>query len=164
MIQISEKIKDYKIPVAKVDNVVARVAINGIPVVINDVPHSRINQENPLIKLFQPKAFILAPITVRGKVIGVILADRIRQNPNIAEIDKDLVMNFAHQIAMALDSALLHRKLEVSERRYKEMVENAYEGIWIIDETGVIKFTNQRFKEIIGAEEHPEGQRNIYFF
>ena len=64
---LSEKVKDYKIPVSKVDNVVARVAINGIPVVINDVAHSRINQENPLIKLFQPKAFILAPITVRGK-------------------------------------------------------------------------------------------------
>ena len=161
--KLSEKVKDYKIPVAKVDNVVARVAINGIPVVINDVPHSRINQENPLIKLFQPKAFILAPITVRGKVIGVILADRIRQNPNIVEIDKDLVMNFAHQIAMALDSALLHRKLEVSERRYKEMVENAYEGIWIIDETGVIKFANQRFKEIIGGE-HPEGREIFTFF
>ena len=91
------------------------------------------------------------------------MADRIRQNPNIVEIDKDLVMNFAHQIAMALDSALLHRKLEVSERRYKEMVENAYEGIWIIDETGIIKFTNQRFKEIIGVE-NPEGRDIFAFF
>jgi PAS domain S-box-containing protein len=161
--KLAEKVKDYKIPVSKVDNVVARVAINGIPVVINDVSHSRINQENPLIKLFQPKAFILAPITARGKVIGVILADRIRQDPRLAEIDKDLVMNFAHQIAMALDSALLHRKLEVSERRYKEMVENAYEGIWVIDESGIIKFANQRFREIIG-EEQPEGKEIFSFF
>ncbi len=77
--KLYEKVKDYKIPVSKVDNVVARVAINGIPVVIGDVAHSRINKENPLIQLFQPKAFILAPISVRGKVIGVILADRMRQ-------------------------------------------------------------------------------------
>jgi two-component system, cell cycle sensor histidine kinase and response regulator CckA len=161
--KLYEKVKDYKIAVSKVDNVVARVAINGIPVVINDVAHSRINRDNPLIRLFQPKAFILAPITARGKVIGVILADRIRQDPNIGEIDKELVMSFAHQIAMALDSALLHRKLEVSERRYKEMVENAYEGIWIIDEAGTIKFANQRFKEIIGTE-YPEGKEIFAFF
>jgi len=161
--KLYEKVKDYKIPVSKIDNVVARVAINGIPVVIGDVAHSRINTDNPLIKLFQPKAFILAPITARGKVIGVILADRIRQDPHLAEIDKELVMNFAHQIAMALDSALLHRKLEVSERRYKEMVENAYEGIWIIDETGIIKFANHRFREIIG-ENQPEGKEIFEFF
>ncbi len=72
-------------------------------------------------------------------------------------------MNFAHQIAMALDSAFLHRKLEVSERRYQELVENAYEGIWIIDEQGIIKFANQRLREIIG-EEHPEGKEIFPFF
>jgi two-component system cell cycle sensor histidine kinase/response regulator CckA len=161
--KLYERVKDYKIPVSKVDNIVARVAINGIPVVIGDVAHSRIKTDNPLIKLFQPKAFILAPITVRGKVIGVILADRIRQDPHIGEIDKELVMNFAHQIAMALDSALLHRKLEVSERRYKELVENAYEGIWIIDESGVIKFANHRLREIMG-QDHPEGREIFSFF
>jgi two-component system cell cycle sensor histidine kinase/response regulator CckA len=161
--KLYEKVKDYKIPVSKVDNIVARVAINGIPVVIGDVAHSRINRDNALIKLFQPKAFILAPISARGKVIGVILADRIRQDPHIGDIDKELVMSFAHQIAMALDSAFLHRKLEVSERRYRELVENAYEGIWIIDEAGVIKFANRRFKEIIGAE-NPEGQEIFAFF
>jgi len=158
-----EKVKDYKIPVSKVDNIIARVAINGIPVVIGDVTHSRINKENPLIQLFQPKAFILAPISVRGKVIGVILADRTRREPHIGEIDKELVMNFAHQIAMALDSALLHRKLELSERRYQELVENAYEGIWIIDSQGVIKFANHRLREIIG-EEQPEGKDIFPFF
>lgn len=161
--QLYEKVKDYKIPLTKIDNVVARVAINGIPLVINDVAHSRINKENPLIRLFQPKAFILAPIAVRGKVIGVILADRLRRDPDITDIDKELVMNFAHQIAMALDSALLHRKLELSQRRYQELVENAYEGIWIIDQAGIIKFANQRLREIIG-EAGLEGQEVFAFF
>lgn len=161
--QLYDKVKDYKIPVTKVDNIVARVAIHGLPLVINDVAHSRINKENPLIRLFQPKAFILAPIAVRGKVIGVILADRTRQDPKISDLDKEMVINFAHQIAMALDSALLHRKLEISQRRYQELVENAYEGIWIIDEQGVIKFANQRLREILGSE-HLEGKQVSQFF
>ncbi len=161
--QLYDRVKDYKIPVTKIDNIVARVAINGIPLVINDVAHSRLNKENPLIRLFQPKAFILAPVAVRGRVIGVILADRVHQDPKITEVDKEMVMNFAHQIAMALDSAFLHRKLELSQRRYQELVENAYEGIWIIDDQGVIKFANQRLREIIG-QPHPEGKDIFTFF
>lgn len=64
---------------------------------------------------------------------------------------------------MALDSAFLHRKLEISERRYQELVENAYEGIWIIDEQGIIKFANYRLREIIG-EPQPEGKEVFTFF
>jgi PAS domain S-box-containing protein len=160
---LEEKVQGYKIPVTKLDNIIARVAINGIPVVISDVSHSRLNQENLLIKLFQPQAFVLAPITVRGKVLGVIMADRIHQNIKITEQDKDFVVNFANQIAIALDNAILHRKLEISERRYKEMVENAHEGIWIIDERGIIKFVNRRLREITGQKEL-EGRKVFSLF
>ena len=47
---------------------------------------------------------------------------------------------------------MLYRKLEVSERKYRELVENAHEGIWIIDETGGIKFANRRMREITGHD------------
>ena len=66
------------------DNVIARVAMTGIPVVIQDVARSKLNMKNPLIQQFKPKAFILAPLTVRGKVIGVLLADRVHQDATIS--------------------------------------------------------------------------------
>ncbi len=67
-----ERVKGYQIPISKVDNVIARVAMTGIPVVIQDVARSKLNVKNPLIRQFKPKAIILAPLTVRGKVIGVL--------------------------------------------------------------------------------------------
>ncbi len=160
---LEEKVRGYKIPIAKVDNIVARVAIQGAPVVVPDVIHSRLNKENPLIQLFQPQSFILAPISVRGKVIGVILADRVRKDSTITEVDKEFVMNFANQIAIALDNAILHKKLEISERRYRELVENAFEGIWMLDEQGIIKFVNRRMRAITGQEDL-EGQKADIFF
>lgn len=150
--ELFERVRNYQIPIAKVDNVIARVAMTGIPVVIQDVTRSKLNLNNPLIQFFKPKAFILAPLTVRGKVIGVLLADRMHQDATITDGDREFIVSFANQIAIALENAVLYRKLEVSERKYRELVENAHEGIWIIDGKGQIKFVNRRMKEITGQE------------
>ncbi len=150
--ELFEEVRNYRIPIAKVDNVIARVAMTGIPVVIQDVTRSKLNMNNPLIQRFKPKAFILAPLTVRGKVIGVLLADRAHQDATISDGDREFIVSFANQIAIALENAILYRKLEISERKYRELVENAHEGIWIIDEKGTIKFDNRRMREITGHE------------
>ena len=150
--ELFEQLRNYQIPVAKVDNVIARVAMTGIPVVIEDVSRAKLNLNNPFIQYLQPTAFILVPLTVRGKVIGVMLADRTQQDTVITAADKEFVVNFANQIAIALDNAILYRKLELSERQYRELVENAHEGIWILDEKGIIKFVNRRMREITGYD------------
>jgi PAS domain S-box-containing protein len=147
-----EQVKNYRIPITKVDNVIARVAMTGIPVVIQNVARSKLNMNNPLIQFFKPKAFILAPLTVRGKVIGVLMADRVHEEATITDGDREFIVSFANQIAIALENAVLYRKLEVSERKYRELVENAHEGIWIIDEQGVIEFANRRMREITGYD------------
>ncbi len=156
--ELFEKVRNYRIPMSKVDNVIARVAMTGIPVVIQDVTRSKLNMNNPLIQQFKPKAFILAPLTVRGKVIGVLLADRIHQDAVISDGDREFIVSFANQIAIALENAILYRKLEISERKYRELVENAHEGVWIIDDKGIIKFVNRRMREITGQDQL-EGQQ-----
>ncbi|MDP1761501.1 MAG: PAS domain S-box protein, partial [Deltaproteobacteria bacterium] len=150
--ELFEQVRNYQIPISKVDNVIARVAMTGIPVVIQDVARSKLNMNNRLIQFFKPKAFILVPLTVRGKVIGVLLADRVHEDAMISDGDREFIVSFANQIAIALENAVLYRKLEVSERKYRELVENAHEGIWIIDETGGINFANRRMREITGHE------------
>ena len=150
--ELFDRVRNDRIPIAKVDNVIARVAMTGIPVVIQDVTRSKLNLNNPLIQFFRPKAFILAPLTVRGKVIGVLLADRVHQDATITDGDREFIVSFANQIAIALENAVLYRKSEVSERKYRELVENAHEGVWIIDDNGLIKFVNRRMKEITGLD------------
>lgn len=147
-----EKLRGYRIPISKVDNVIARVAMTGIPVVVQDVTRSKLNTNNPLIRQFKSKAFILAPLTVRGKVIGVLMADRVHWDATITEGDREFIVSFANQIAIALENAILYRKLEISERKYRGLIENAHEGIWIIDGGCQIKFVNRRMREITGHE------------
>jgi PAS domain S-box-containing protein len=158
--ELFEQVRNYQIPISKVDNVIARVAMTGMPVVIQDVTRSKLNMNNPLIQFFKPKAFILVPLTVRGKVIGVLMADRVHEDALISDSDRDFIVSFANQIAIALENAVLYRKIAISERKYRELVENAHDGIWIIDEHGLIKFVNRRMREITG-QEALEG-RSIY--
>jgi GAF domain-containing protein len=89
--ELFDQVRNYQIPISKVDNVIARVAMTGIPVVIQDVSRSKLNMNNRLIQFFKPKAFILVPLTVRGKVIGVLLADRVHEEAMITDGDRGLL-------------------------------------------------------------------------
>jgi PAS domain S-box-containing protein len=120
---------------------------------VDDVAASNINKENPLIKRFQPEAFIALPLKVRGTILGVLVGDQEKSGGQVISTERDFLISFSNQIAIAIHNANLYRKLEESERQYRELVENAHEGIWVVDENGLITFSNQRLSAILGYDE-----------
>jgi len=148
-----EHVKSYTVPLTKTTNLLARVVQSGEPELVDDVAASDINRENPLIKRFQPEAFIALPLKVRGKVLGVLVGDQEKSGGKVISTEKDFLLSFSNQIAIAIHNANLYRKLEDSERQYRELVENAHEGIWVVDENGLITFANQRLSAILGYDE-----------
>ncbi len=151
--QILQKLKDYQLPFSKLDNLIARVYNSGQAVVINDVDQSNLNKSNPILQLLKPKTIIVAPLTSRGTVTGVLLADRTPPDGGFSESDKDFIVSFANQIAIALDNSDLIRQKEESERHLRKMFENAQVGILKIDETNIIREANPHMKVLCGAEE-----------
>jgi two-component system cell cycle sensor histidine kinase/response regulator CckA len=143
----------YTVPLDKESNIIARVAKTGAPELVDDVESSDINKENPLIKKFKPQAFIALPLKVHGKIIGVLVGDQEKSGGIVISTEKDFLLSFSNQIAIAIHNANLYRKLEESERQYRELVENAHEGIWVVDENGLITFANQRLAGILGHDE-----------
>src|SRR5690606_41604296 len=51
------------------------------------------------------------------------------------------------------EQVLSRQVVEESERRYKQIVETAQEGIWLINEFGITVFVNKKLCEILGFEE-----------
>ena len=86
---------------------------------------------------------------VRHQIIGVLLTG-VQPGAIITEVDKEFVTSFANQMAIALQNSRLYGQLETSERHYRGLVENAHEGIWIVEVDGAIKFANRRMEEITG--------------
>ncbi len=146
-------LKGYQIPLDKKDNIIARTAREKKSVLIKNVEKIFLNPQNPLLLRLKPKAFVLVPMIVRGRLVGIMLGDNQNDRDFVTEIDKNFLTSFANQIAMALENANLYRKLEDSERKYREIVENVNEGIWILDGNGTIRFSNCHLGEMLGYED-----------
>ena len=146
-------LKGYQISLDKKDNIIARTAREKRSVLVKDVEKMFLNPQNPLLLRLKPKAFVLVPMIVRGRLIGIMLGDNQSDRNFVTEIDKDFLTSFANQIAMALENANLYGKLEDSERKYREIVENVNEGIWILDGNGTIRFANCHLGEMLGYED-----------
>jgi two-component system cell cycle sensor histidine kinase/response regulator CckA len=142
------EIKDYTVSLSKIDNIIARAAARKEPVFVEDVAGSALNKDNPLIRKFKPKAFILVPLAAQGKILGVLVGDQVQNSLNVAFPDRELLTSFANQIAMALNNSNLYRKLAESERRYRQLIENAHDGIWILDDKDNLILANRRMSEI----------------
>ena len=54
--------------------------------------------------------------------------------------------------------------LRENERKYREVVEHLYEGIWIIDENENTIFTNERITELLGYSAEEMLGRNLFGF
>ena len=153
-------LKGYQIPLDKKDNIIARTAREKKSVLIKNVEKIFLNPQNPLLLRLKPKAFVLVPMIVRGRLVGIMLGDNQNDRNFVTEIDKNFLTSFANQIAMALENANLYRKLEDSERKYREIVENVNEGIWILDGNGTIRFSNCHLREMLGYEDLVD--HNVY--
>lgn len=109
-----EKIKDYQVPLTRLNNVLARVASTGIPAIIEDVEHSSINRGNRLIRLFRPRAFVVVPLIAKNKIIGVLAADKGEAKLGASQEDKEYLVSFANNIAIAIENSRLYQDLKKS--------------------------------------------------
>jgi GAF domain-containing protein len=104
----------YTVPLQKKSNIIARVARTGKTELVDNVADSHINKENLLIKKFQPQAFIALPLKVRGKVFGVLVGDQQKAGGQVISTEKDFLISFSNQIAIAIHNANLYRKISIA--------------------------------------------------
>jgi PAS domain S-box-containing protein len=56
------------------------------------------------------------------------------------------------------------RALQESEQRFKQLVDVAQEGIWVLDDRGIITYANQRLADLLGHTDGTLLGRSIYDF
>ena len=148
-----ETLKGYSVPFDKQDNIIARTAVLKQPVFITDTSAIRLNPNNPLLKIFKPDSFILVPLIVNDEVKGMLVGDSPEDSKFIAKIDKEFLKIFANQMAVIIEKISLYEKLESSEHKYRNIVENAHDGIWLINREGEIVYNNRRANKILNKKE-----------
>lgn len=104
-------IKNYKIPLERVSNLLVRVTNTGKSEYVPDVKSSKLRKGNIMLVYGQPSSAYVVPLITRSKVIGVLATDAVC-GEGVPRETRETLDIFAPQIAIAIENAKLYSKLK----------------------------------------------------
>jgi HD-GYP domain-containing protein (c-di-GMP phosphodiesterase class II) len=96
----------------RTSNILVRSFNSGKPVLVDEAAQHGLNQKNVMLKAFAPTSFLIVPLISRGKVIGVLAADRSSRHTPITQEDLESLAGFGNHVAVALENSRLYESLE----------------------------------------------------
>lgn len=108
---IPEEVKNYRISLKRVNNLLVRVVNTGRSEYIPDVEASTLRKENIVLTHGNPSSVFAVPLITRSKVIGIIAIDAIDET-GVPEETRNTLEIFAPQLAIAIENARLYRRLQ----------------------------------------------------
>jgi signal transduction histidine kinase len=117
--EIPKEMKNYKVPLNRVSNILARVASTGLMEYVPKVESSSLRKENILLAYGKPTSVFVVPLVTRSKVIGVIATDAVNEE-GVPKETRDTLEVFAPQIAIAIENAKLYSKLREQMKELKQ--------------------------------------------
>jgi PAS domain S-box-containing protein len=132
-----------------------RVAQTGEPLVIEDASEDpRLTRE--IVRREGMRAEIIVPLKAKGNVVGT-LAGAMRESRQFMSEEVELLTTIGSQIGMGIENSQLYQREHLaaqqalaSERRYREIFEDAHDAIWIHDSHGNIIAANKATEELTG--------------
>ncbi len=109
-----EKLKGYKVPLSRDQNLLIRVFNRRRPMIIRDAKAAGLNPNNLIIADFKPTSFIVCPLIVEGKAIGLLGADKAGGEERVSENDLEFLSILANSLATAITRARLDEELKSS--------------------------------------------------
>lgn len=95
------------------------------------------------------RSALAAPLIARGKVIGGIMC--YSQNSSaFSDNDAEALTTISNQLAIALENADLFSELQLSEKKYRTILDTIEEGYYEMDMAGHFTFANDSVCAILG--------------
>ncbi len=116
--EVPEEIKNYRVPLRRVSNILARVTNTGRPEYVPEVKSSGLRRENIILTYGNPISVYVVPLITRSKVIGIIATDAVAEE-GVPKETRETLEVFAPQIAIAIENARLYRKLKEQMKELK---------------------------------------------
>jgi PAS domain S-box-containing protein len=140
------------------ENDFARVALRkGKSVLIERIPDELLEERAHnaehlhLIHQLGPKSFIVAPIVVSGRSLGIISFVTAESGRHYTAADLQTADELARRAATAIEHARLYRESRESEERFRQLAENIREVFYITDQReGKTLFVSPAYEELWG--------------
>ena len=99
------------------------------------------------------KSLICVPIIYERESLGLLAVDNSKSSRPLRQSDMSLLMGVASQLAISIANAISFEQLHSSEKKYRELVENANSIILRLDKNGNIIFFNEFAQRLLGYSE-----------
>jgi PAS domain S-box-containing protein len=127
-----------------------RVASDGVPIVLRSLKDDpRLTRMAARAEGF--RAFASVPLRSNFKTYGTLNVHS-RADREFTEEDVQLLTSMAAQIGLAVANARLYLGLQASERKFRGLVENAGDLIYLTDRAGRLTYVNPAAHTLLGWE------------
>jgi PAS domain S-box-containing protein len=136
-------------------SVVYQVAREGKPVLTTNAQlDPRFNKQESVVS-YNLRSILCIPLRVRERVIGAIYADNRIRTGIFSEGDRNLLIAFADQAAVAIENARLFENVTAAKSLMDNIFASITSGVVTTDEDGCITLFNHAAERILGlpAEE-----------
>jgi PAS domain S-box-containing protein len=155
------------------------VVSSGEPLIINDPVQDERGIQVPGTPEDEEECLAIVPLSVRQRTMGAMTVRRLGLDNPFSDAELDLLRAFAAQAAVSIENAHLYgqieaqaqrlerlveertAELELSEARYRSLVETAQSGIFHIGLDGRFIYVNSTLARM--AEVTPESMIGVHF-
>jgi len=134
------------------------MAFNGHkPFLVNDIKEIEKDLSEKSLEFIRhigSQSFICVPIVYEKVSLGILAVDNMESKRPLTQSDMSLLMGVASQTANNIMGAMSVQKLQESEKKYRDLVENANSIILRMDTKGSIIFFNEFAQKIFGFSEN----------
>jgi signal transduction histidine kinase len=124
-VHVNHVVKELKIPVSDKSNPLIQSVLNKKAY---NVTREGAQIDDKLFELLQTDQFAIAPLILKGKTLGVILADNLITQKAIEEEDVKLLSICAHHASTAIESSQLYQELAEKVSKLAEANKRIAEG------------------------------------
>jgi len=130
---------------------------NQKPFLVNDISEIEKKLSKRSLKFAKEMgahSLICVPIVYENESLGILVVDNLKSKRPLTTSDMNLLMGVASQTAVGINNAKSFQQIQESEKKYRELVENANSIIMRRDIVGNITFFNEFAQNFFGFSEN----------
>ena len=120
---------------------------------ISEIQSSLSRRSFDVAKQLGSEALICVPIIYEKESLGILAVDNSKSSRPLRQSDMSLLIGMASQLAISIANAMAFEKLHASEKKYRELVENANSIILRVNSEGKITYFNEFAQDFFGYTE-----------
>ncbi len=121
---------------------------------ISDIEKTLSKKSLEFARAMDSHSLICVPIVYENESLGILAVDNVKSKRALTTSDINLLLGVASQTAVGINNAKYFQKIQDSEKKYRELVENANSIIMRRDIKGNITFFNEFAQNFFGFTEN----------